>query len=199
MPLYLQPNLHVRPDGGIGRRSRLKICRSQGCAGSIPVLGTILKRQSTKRIAFLFYTQSNMTKAQFHFMKRLVLSTLYCFTITFCIAQSQGQMTQDAIKNYKKVDQELNIVYQKILTEYKEDTAFIKNFKAAQRLWVQFRDAEMKAKYPDREEGYYGSVQPMCWYMHLSYLTEERRKAIEIWLTGIEEGDVCSGSVKTKG
>ncbi len=28
------------PDGGIGRRSRLKICRSQGCAGSIPVLGT---------------------------------------------------------------------------------------------------------------------------------------------------------------
>lgn len=28
------------PGGGIGRRSRLKICRSQECAGSIPVLGT---------------------------------------------------------------------------------------------------------------------------------------------------------------
>jgi hypothetical protein len=28
------------PGGGIGRRSRLKICRSQGCAGSIPVPGT---------------------------------------------------------------------------------------------------------------------------------------------------------------
>jgi hypothetical protein len=28
------------PGGGIGRRSRLKICRPQGCAGSIPVLGT---------------------------------------------------------------------------------------------------------------------------------------------------------------
>jgi hypothetical protein len=30
------------PDGGIGRRARLKIWLSQGSAGSIPVLGTIL-------------------------------------------------------------------------------------------------------------------------------------------------------------
>lgn len=29
------------PDGGIGRRARLKIWFSQGSAGSIPVLGTI--------------------------------------------------------------------------------------------------------------------------------------------------------------
>src|ERR1700733_6688712 len=30
----------VSPDGGTGRRVRLKIWYSQGCAGSIPVLGT---------------------------------------------------------------------------------------------------------------------------------------------------------------
>ena len=30
----------ISPDGGIGRRVRLKIWYSQGCAGSIPVLGT---------------------------------------------------------------------------------------------------------------------------------------------------------------
>ncbi len=29
------------PDGGIGRRARLKIWLSQGSAGSIPVLGTL--------------------------------------------------------------------------------------------------------------------------------------------------------------
>lgn len=38
MPLYLQPN--ISPCGGIGRRSRLKICHSQGCEGSIPFVGT---------------------------------------------------------------------------------------------------------------------------------------------------------------
>ena len=37
MRLYLQPE---SPDGGIGRRVRLKIWYSQGCAGSIPVPGT---------------------------------------------------------------------------------------------------------------------------------------------------------------
>ena len=39
MHLYLQPN-SKSPDGGIGRRARLKIWLSQGSAGSIPVLGT---------------------------------------------------------------------------------------------------------------------------------------------------------------
>jgi hypothetical protein len=33
-------NLKRSPDGGIGRRARLKIWYSQGCAGSIPVPGT---------------------------------------------------------------------------------------------------------------------------------------------------------------
>jgi hypothetical protein len=39
------------PDGGIGRRSRLKICRSQGCAGSIPVPGTYLEKEALLAVA----------------------------------------------------------------------------------------------------------------------------------------------------
>jgi uncharacterized protein YecT (DUF1311 family) len=111
--------------------------------------------------------------------------------------QTQGEMNQNAKSNYLKVDKELNAAYQRILIEYKEDNTFIKNFKAAQRLWVQFRDAEMKAKFPNREEGYYGSVQPMCWFTEMTILTNERLGKIKIWLTGVKEGDVCSGSVKT--
>ncbi len=38
--VILLPNSLRCPGGGIGRRSRLKICRLHGCAGSIPVLGT---------------------------------------------------------------------------------------------------------------------------------------------------------------
>ncbi len=41
--VILQPAEHVSakcPDGGTGRRARLKIWLSQGSAGSIPVLGT---------------------------------------------------------------------------------------------------------------------------------------------------------------
>lgn len=107
-------------------------------------------------------------------------------------------MNQDAGNDFKKADKELNDVYNKIIIEYKEDTAFIKNLKIAQKRWIQFRDAEMKAKYPDREPGYYGSIQPLCWYSYLTELTTERTNKLKAWLTGIEEGDACAGSVKMK-
>ncbi len=97
---------------------------------------------------------------------------------------------------YQKVDKELNTVYQKILKEYATQPAFIKNFKSAQRIWVQLRDAELAAKYP--ESGTYGSVEPMCKARYLTALTKDRIKSLRPWLDGIEEGDVCTGSVKMK-
>ena len=130
-------------------------------------------------------------------MKFLVSFSFFLLISFFSFGQTQAEMNQSAKSKYVKVDKELNATYQKILIDYKEDSIFLKNFKTAQRLWVQFRDAEMKAKFPDREEGYYGSVQPMCWFIEMTILTEERLKRIKIWLTGVNEGDVCSGSVKT--
>jgi len=38
----------------------------------------------------------------------------------------------------------------------------------------------------------------MCWSMELTGLTQERTQVLKVWLDGIEEGDVCSGSVKMK-
>ena len=42
----------------------------------------------------------------------------------------------------------------------------------------------------------YGSVYPMCYSLFLKEMTEERTKKLRVWLTGIKEGDICSGSVK---
>lgn len=41
------------PDGGIGRRARLKIWLSQGSAGSIPVLGTLITADQYGRLFLL--------------------------------------------------------------------------------------------------------------------------------------------------
>ena len=125
------------------------------------------------------------------------LSVIFVFISSIAFSQTQGEMNQNAHAEYKKAEKEINYVYQKILKEYSSDVAFIKNLKTAERLWIEFRDAEMKAKFPDREEGYYGSVQPMCWYSYLTKLTRERIKTLKIWLTGLPEGDVCNGSVKS--
>lgn len=131
-------------------------------------------------------------------MKKLFLPVMLSLITTFCVAQSQAGMNESAKKDYENADAELNNVYTKIMSGYKEDTAFMKNLKTAQKLWIKLRDADMKAKYPDRGEGYYGSAQLLCWYSYLTQLTKERTDKLKIWLTGIEEGDVCAGSVKRK-
>jgi|LakMenEpi03Aug12_release.lakeMendotaPanAssembly.Ray.scaffolds.fasta_scaffold221322_2 uncharacterized protein YecT (DUF1311 family) len=134
-------------------------------------------------------------------MKQILFTLITFLGLTISnqtFGQTQLEMNQEEQSKYLKADKELNLVYNKILKEYKSDSEFIKNFKNAQRIWIQFRDAEMKSKYPDREEGYYGSIHPMCWSIYLTELTEERTKKLNTWLLGIEEGDVCNGSVKTK-
>lgn len=131
-------------------------------------------------------------------MTKIILSIFFSLIINLSFAQTQADLNQEAQKKYKKTEAEINYVYQQILKEYSSDVVFIKNLTTAQRLWIQFRDAEMKAKFPEKSAGYYGSVQPSCWSAYLTELTEERIAKLKIWLTGIEEGDVCAGSVKTK-
>lgn len=98
--------------------------------------------------------------------------------------------------SYAKADRELNLVYQKILKEYAAQPKFIQKLKTAQRLWVQLRDAELAARYPD--SGSYGSSEHQCESLYLENLTKERTKFLRVWLTGIPEGNICSGSVKFK-
>ena len=138
------------------------------------------------------------TLPTFFIMQKIIVVSLLLLLVTFSSAQTQVELNEQEHKRYLKTDSELNSIYQHILKEYASDTAFVKNLKVSQKLWIQFRDAEMKMKYPDREPGYYGSVQPMCWSIYLTQLTEDRIKTLKQWLDGIEEGDVCAGSTKTK-
>jgi uncharacterized protein YecT (DUF1311 family) len=131
-------------------------------------------------------------------MRTYIIALVLCLSTSFIFAQTQLEMNTEAGNSYLKADKELNATYNKILKEYKSDAVFIKNLKAAQNIWIKFREAEMKVKYPDREPGYYGSIQPVCWYNYLEELTRKRTKELKAWLIGVEEGDCCSGSIKRK-
>lgn len=121
------------------------------------------------------------------------LSTVIIFILSMNTVFGQKDANQ-----YAKAEKEINTVYQKILSEYSSDKEFIKNLKASQRLWIQFRDAEIKARYPNQTPGYYGSVYASCVSGLKTQLTNERVKTLKLWLTGIQEGDVCSGSIRIK-
>lgn len=129
-------------------------------------------------------------------MKHFIFFIILVTSIS-CFAFDSGPI-HNPQDSYQLADKELNIVYQRILNEYQTDTLFIENLKASQRIWVTFRDAELKVKYPESEPGYYGSIYPVCVSNYLEGLTRERIKTLKIWLEGIEEGDVCAGSVRRK-
>ena len=131
-------------------------------------------------------------------MTKFFLTIAFSVSLTFSFGQSDADMIREAAKIYQKSDKELNQTYQKILKEYNEDIVFIRNLKNAQRIWVQLRDAELKSKYPNTDPNYYGGMHPMCEYYYLTELTNERIKRLKVWLIGIEEGDICIGSVKIK-
>ena len=114
-------------------------------------------------------------------------------------ANTQLEMNQCFGAAYKSADGEMNAVYQQVLQAYSGDRKFIENLKASQRAWVAFRDAEMEAVYPSsNKQAEYGSVYPVCRSKQLETLTRERTKQLQVWLNGVEEGDVCAGSVKTR-
>ena len=135
-------------------------------------------------------------------MTKLILSmialTLICLPWSEASAQTQRDRNEDAATIFKEADKKLNSLYQKILKDYADDPVFIASFKKAQRCWITFRDAQLKMKYPDREPGYYGSIQPMLETRYLTELTKDRIKALQVWIDGVQEGDLSGGTVRVK-
>lgn len=129
---------------------------------------------------------------------KYVIVILLCLFPVVNFAQTQNELNQTAYKDYLKSDRRLTQCYRKILKDYKNDTVFIKNFKNAQRVWYKLRDAEMKAKYPERPGEPDGSSAPMCWNLYKEKLTRERIKHLNMWLLGTKEGDVCVGTEKIR-
>lgn len=114
-------------------------------------------------------------------------------------AQTQAELNREACAQYKVADEELNKIYAQILQEYETDAAFLASIRAAQRAWVAYRDAHLEAMYPGANKSLqYGSAYPMCRCYALAEATRERAEVLRRWVNGVEEGDVCAGSIKTR-
>jgi uncharacterized protein YecT (DUF1311 family) len=121
-------------------------------------------------------------------MKHLLVGILFLLSPSLSLA---GDL--------KTADSELTKVYEEVLGKYKSDPEFIGKLKAAQRAWIQFRDAHLEARFPKEDKrAEYGSVYPVCAGQILAELTEARTKQLRAWLDGTVEGDACSGSIGRK-
>ena len=143
-------------------------------------------------------------------MNHNLIACLLAFTTLQALATETSQScfdhaeTQLAINlcnsaDNQTADQELNSVYQAVLNKHANDKKFIENIKLAQRAWLKWRDAEMAAIYPEQKQAeFYGSSFAGCWSDQLATLTRERTLQLRKWLDGVEEGDICAGSIPFK-
>ncbi len=111
----------------------------------------------------------------------------------FNTAQTQQDLNKSAGNDSAKAERELNATYQGILKKYADDPAFIRRLRIAQRAWLKFRDAQLEIRFPPSDLA--GSAQPMCHASYEAELTQARTRELKVWLDGIEEGDVCAGTI----
>jgi uncharacterized protein YecT (DUF1311 family) len=112
-------------------------------------------------------------------------------------AQTQMQLNKESCDEYKKVDAEMNAVYRRITRDYRQNQVFISALKKAQLAWIGYRDAQVESIFPG-DPSQYGSISTMCRCNNLTELTKARTEILNRWIEGVEEGDVCAGSVKIK-
>jgi uncharacterized protein YecT (DUF1311 family) len=92
----------------------------------------------------------------------------------------------------------LQDVYTQLLAKYKSDVGFIRKLSKSQQIWIAYRTAQVEMLFPHGPGPEYGTAYSNCNCSALADLTKERIKVLDQWLTGIELGDVCTGSRPTK-
>lgn len=127
----------------------------------------------------------------------------FCFTLLLTCylssyGQTQSEINKDSQVQYHEIKSEMDKAYQDILFVYKDDSKFVENFKKAQNIWILHRDTELELIFPKKDKKLeYGSIYSDCISEALIELTKERIEKLKIWLQGVDEGNVCSGSIKT--
>lgn len=106
-------------------------------------------------------------------------------------AQTQFEMNQDAGRELRAAEAEMNKLVDGLVTKAKGKPVSVAKLKAAQSAWLAFRDAHLKAYWPSEEPGLYGTVQPMCEMIEMTRLTKARIAELRA-MTSSVEGDVCA-------
>lgn len=96
-------------------------------------------------------------------------------------AQSQQEMNQQADADFRRADEELNAVYNKLIKKVTPEVQ--DRLIDAQLAWIKFRDAEAKARAAEVEGG---SLYPLLYSGSLAATTRQRTKELQEWLDSLQ-------------
>lgn len=126
-------------------------------------------------------------------MKTIICLLAFTAISFFSHAQTQAEMNEASYKDYLKADKELKILISKLNVLYVKNQPFLKALKESQRIWLNFRNAEIKLQFPDNDG--YGSIYPLCVNSLSEDITRTRIKELKKWLKRMPDGELCSGSI----
>ena len=100
---------------------------------------------------------------------------------------SQMELNTCAALRLSAADDELNATWREVQAKIGTRPVAIAKLKAAQRLWIQLRDADLEARFPlekgETERTQYGSIHPMELADAKAAFTRERTRYLRsIWL-----------------
>lgn len=95
---------------------------------------------------------------------------------------TQAELNICSQREYEQADAALNAVWKELLKALDGQDAAKRELRAAQRAWIAFRDAEVKAHFPvDEGEDVrmmYGSMYPMSFNGVMTALTRQRTEQL---------------------
>lgn len=125
--------------------------------------------------------------------------SVFFFLLVFCFAS--GQSIQDVKlrvrNNYESAVKSLDAVTNQIVKASADDSAFVSALLQSHKSWEILVDSKVSMKYPYGPGGY-GSSYGLCYYGFKTELVNRRIAELRPWIEGMEEGDICAGSVPNK-
>ena len=127
-----------------------------------------------------------------------VLLILFCGAATAQnVPTVQVDNSRNSCSDYLRLKKEIDDVTKKILDDYARDRPFIAKFKRAQSAWESFRDAQLEMQFSDVDKGDYGSAYPTCRCNALVDMTNQRLDDLVRWISNVNDGQSCGGSINS--
>lgn len=99
---------------------------------------------------------------------------------------TQVEMNACAQDELAAADAELNAVYRQVMELHKDEAVSVDRLRAAQRLWIQLRDADLEARFPlavgQDPRMVYGTIYPLEYASEKAELTRARTQYLRTFL-----------------
>jgi uncharacterized protein YecT (DUF1311 family) len=107
---------------------------------------------------------------------------------------AQSEMKHCADEDASAANAELNRVYEELLAKNKGGPNATKRLRDAQRAWLAFRDAHLRALYPaEDKQREYGCIYPMGYPRMATAMTKERTAQLRRMLQDKDPGEMEEG------